>query len=398
MNNFDLDLEETTPEFKEDHNIEKHLKTLGIKPKAEYKQVDVNKVVAGEQHRTNREGTIDGLTESIEKLGVMQPLIVTPMEDLKDHYILIDGLRRLYSATKLGFEKVPVLVFEYTDKRAIKEDSVILGSLLSKTRKLNNAGLWEAIQFYLKEGIDDFTTLDNLFDLAGGDVIKIIDVMESEYQEPKDYFIIEHKDINYAKRELDKLRRLAVSKDGDDEDSRLKTDAETKEDLGYSDDEDLSFEGSQKVSILKLEYIDDDSQERELFKAIKLADILNGQVELDDLQHTGTYFISEAKITPDELEELSEQGLIEEAKGADEEDNDELDENDELDGLDVLDELEDLAKEELEDEDDTDDDNTDTPVDIEDDKVDKEDVEPEEELDFDKASGTIGSLFGPDSK
>jgi hypothetical protein len=58
------------------------------------------------------EQAIKGLKNSIEALGVLQPLAVAPSG------ILIDGHRRLTCAKRLGIEQLPVIVHDVSDQEA----------------------------------------------------------------------------------------------------------------------------------------------------------------------------------------------------------------------------------------------------------------------------------------
>lgn len=58
------------------------------------------------------------LMESIERYGIMNPLIVMPTTE--GFYRIISGHRRKYCAEKLGYTKVPVII------RYMKEDDSII--------------------------------------------------------------------------------------------------------------------------------------------------------------------------------------------------------------------------------------------------------------------------------
>lgn len=53
-------------------------------------------------------GALDGLRASIEDQGILQPLIVAPLDDQR--FLLIAGERRLTAARQLGLSEVPILV------------------------------------------------------------------------------------------------------------------------------------------------------------------------------------------------------------------------------------------------------------------------------------------------
>ena len=58
------------------------------------------------------------LQESIEKYGILNPLIVRPVPD--GYYEIISGHRRKHAAEKLGYRKVPVII------RVLSKDDSIL--------------------------------------------------------------------------------------------------------------------------------------------------------------------------------------------------------------------------------------------------------------------------------
>lgn len=54
------------------------------------------------------------LMESIEKFGILNPLIVRPMKE--GVYEIISGHRRRFAAEKLGYRKVPVIIRVMSDE------------------------------------------------------------------------------------------------------------------------------------------------------------------------------------------------------------------------------------------------------------------------------------------
>lgn len=62
-------------------------------------------------------GNIDALSESINELGLLQPIIVRPLDDFFD---LVAGHRRLEACKKLRWRKIPCHVVELSDKSAFE--------------------------------------------------------------------------------------------------------------------------------------------------------------------------------------------------------------------------------------------------------------------------------------
>ena len=65
------------------------------------------------------EQDLQELAASIEKHGVMQPIVICPTEDEKHPYEIIAGERRWRAAQLAGLTQVPALVRELTDQVAI---------------------------------------------------------------------------------------------------------------------------------------------------------------------------------------------------------------------------------------------------------------------------------------
>lgn len=66
------------------------------------------------------DSAISELASSISERGVLQPLMVRPLEGIKDAYEIIAGERRWRAAQKAGLHEVPVLVRHFTDREAME--------------------------------------------------------------------------------------------------------------------------------------------------------------------------------------------------------------------------------------------------------------------------------------
>lgn len=77
---------------------------------------------AGEyQPRTHfDEVSLSELSESIQKNGIIQPLIVRPSESKENKYEIIAGERRWRASKMAGLEQVPVIVRHITDRQALE--------------------------------------------------------------------------------------------------------------------------------------------------------------------------------------------------------------------------------------------------------------------------------------
>ena len=67
------------------------------------------------------------LQESIEKYGILNPLIVRPRQD--GNYEIISGHRRKFAAEKIGYRKVPVII------RVLKDDEAVVSMVDSNLQR-----------------------------------------------------------------------------------------------------------------------------------------------------------------------------------------------------------------------------------------------------------------------
>lgn len=89
-------------------------------PQGQPNTLPVNKLQAGKyQPRTRMdEGALAELAESIRAQGIMQPILVRPIDVGKGRYEIIAGERRFRAAQLAGLTEVPVLVKDVADEHA----------------------------------------------------------------------------------------------------------------------------------------------------------------------------------------------------------------------------------------------------------------------------------------
>lgn len=85
------------------------------------KQIDVNLLKRGEYQprRLIQEQDLQELAASIEKHGVMQPIVIRPIDDEQHPYEIIAGERRWRAAQLAGLTEIPAIVRDLTDQVAI---------------------------------------------------------------------------------------------------------------------------------------------------------------------------------------------------------------------------------------------------------------------------------------
>ena len=85
------------------------------------KQIDVNQLKRGEYQprRFIDEADLQELAASIQKHGVMQPIVIRPIDDAEHAYEIIAGERRWRAARIAGLTEIPAIVRNLTDQVAI---------------------------------------------------------------------------------------------------------------------------------------------------------------------------------------------------------------------------------------------------------------------------------------
>ena len=93
---------------------------LGSEPEKSVNTLSVDSLVAGKyQPRTQMDAeSLFRLSESIRKQGIMQPILVRPLQGGK--YEIIAGERRWRAAKQAGLNQVPVQVREIADENALE--------------------------------------------------------------------------------------------------------------------------------------------------------------------------------------------------------------------------------------------------------------------------------------
>ena len=213
--------------------------------------------------KESRNETHQGLTQSIQEMGQLTPLVVMQSTSyamyLSEHdgdpegfegkkYILIDGLRRLYSMVKLRFDYAEVCVFEFEDPDKGSEVAPLLRCLLNKHENMSYTELWG----YLRILDEAYTLAPNieeyLLGLESGDVMKLKDVMSSQdrYPDIVDALLSKKKTLDQAFSALNKARkeedRLSIEDEsgvGQIEDTAGIVDDSVRSGLSESDVKDI---------------------------------------------------------------------------------------------------------------------------------------------------------------
>lgn len=185
-------------------------------------------IVLLEYVKNSRKETYMGLTQSISEWDQLHPITVAEtaayakFKEVNPEgvftgrkYILIDGLRRVYSMTAMKYDQAQANILSFEHPEKVASVVPLLRSLYNKVERMSWSELWG----YLKVLDESYTLAPNieeyLLGLDGGDIMKFKDIManQDKYPEIVDNLFSKKKTLdqsysalNKARKEEDKLR------------------------------------------------------------------------------------------------------------------------------------------------------------------------------------------------
>lgn len=216
-------------------------------------------IVLLEYVKNSRKETYMGLTQSISEWGQLHPITVAEtaayakFKEVNPEgvftgrkYILIDGLRRVYSMTAMKYDQVQANILSFEHPEKVASVVPLLRSLYNKVERMSWSELWG----YLKVLDESYTLAPNieeyLLGLDGGDIMKFKDIManQDKYPEIVDNLFSKKKTLdqsysalNKARREEDKLRMEDQSGIGSIEEAKDIMEDDQGSQQGLSEDE-----------------------------------------------------------------------------------------------------------------------------------------------------------------
>lgn len=239
-------------------------------------RIKIRQIGFTEPVKAGRKSTMAGLTAMVKQLGVLTPIhVMTVPEDSEDDeykYILLDGLRRVYSALKTGQEEVNAIVWDFKDKDQGADLALFLTLLLNRTQSRKWGEIWHLYQVLELQSSITPGTLEYLLQLESGDAMKLKDVMLSGYSEVKEALLNGEKGLEACYKMLMKLRK---------EEDRLAMDDVT----GVSD----TVEGAEGLASPESEKVAELS-EQDVLELLDMAEDLNNldEVSGEDFKELNT--------------------------------------------------------------------------------------------------------------
>lgn len=216
-------------------------------------------IVLLEYVKNSRKETYMGLTQSISEWGQLHPITVAEtaayarFKEVNPEgvftgrkYILIDGLRRVYSMTAMKYDQAQANILSFEHPEKVASVVPLLRSLYNKVERMSWPELWG----YLKVLDESYTLAPNieeyLLGLDGGDIMKLKDIManQDKYPEIVDNLFSKKKTLdqsysalNKARKEEDKLRMEDQSGIGSIEEAKDIMEDDQGSHQGLSEDE-----------------------------------------------------------------------------------------------------------------------------------------------------------------
>lgn len=216
-------------------------------------------IVLLEYVKNSRKETYMGLTQSISEWGQLHPITVAEtaayakFKEVNPEgvftgrkYILIDGLRRVYSMTAMKYDQAQANILSFEHPEKVASVVPLLRSLYNKVERMSWSELWG----YLKVLDESYTLAPNieeyLLGLDGGDIMKFKDIManQDKYLEIVDNLFSKKKTLdqsysalNKARKEEDKLRMEDQSGIGSIEEAKDIMEDDQGSQQGLSEDE-----------------------------------------------------------------------------------------------------------------------------------------------------------------
>ena len=102
---------------------------LSVTPEDQIIEMDIDRLHDFKNHpfRVETDANMLELRDSIEKYGILTPILVRPVLD--GYYEIISGHRRKYAAKQLGYRKVPVII------RVLKDDEAVVAMVDSNFQR-----------------------------------------------------------------------------------------------------------------------------------------------------------------------------------------------------------------------------------------------------------------------
>lgn len=213
--------EEYNTMFSGEEQLEQQLAGIMNTVTISMKEIPVDSVILPKFKKEQRSMTYKGLTGLVSTLpGVVTPIHVMTMEDADDEYLLLDGVRRVFAATKSAKDMINAVIWDFENKEMGRSLSNILGLILNRSQQFSNKELWHSLR--VLDAVNNCSPgkIEFLLQLKSGDAMKLKDIMlaegDDEVLDMREKFLNDELTIEGAYKKLTSIRKKENRLDRDD--------------------------------------------------------------------------------------------------------------------------------------------------------------------------------------
>jgi len=256
-----------------------------------YTHISPHQVVGTKPIKDYRADTYSGLFNVIREMGVIVPVVVTPLAEYADfladnnittgaeadelgyagpRYRVLDGWRRIFASLKNNQDEIPAAIVTFHDPEVGRDLSNLMHLVLNRAQKHTWPEKW-AMQKVMEESYSlTPSMLDWLLNLDAGDSMRLKEVMLAEYPEVTEGFLSGKKDLVRSYKALEKLRKEEANPTAGDDDRKISS-VDEASDLAADDTGDAPLSDEEVKNLLEM---GDELRE--------VRDLLNKEADTDD--------------------------------------------------------------------------------------------------------------------
>ena len=256
-----------------------------------YTHISPHQVVGTKPIKEYRTDTYSGLFNVIREMGVIVPVVVTPLAEYADfladndittgaeadelgyagpRYRVLDGWRRIFASLKNNQDEIPAAIVTFHDPEVGRDLSNLMHLVLNRAQKHTWPEKW-SMQKVMEESYSlTPSMLDWLLNLDPGDSMRLKEVMLAEYPEVTEDFLSGKKDLMRSYKALEKLRKEEANPTAGDDERKISSVNEAS-DLATDDTEDAPLSDEEVKNLLEM---GDELRE--------VRDLLNKEADTDD--------------------------------------------------------------------------------------------------------------------
>lgn len=256
-----------------------------------YTHISPHQVVGTKPIKDYRSDTYSGLFNVVREMGVIVPIVVTPLAEYADfladnnittgaeadelgyagpRYRVLDGWRRIFASLKNHYDEIPAAVITFHDPEVGRDLSNLMHLVLNRAQTHTWAEKWAMLQVMEESYSLTPSMLDWLLLLEAGDSMRLKEVMLAEYPEVTEDFLAGKKDLMRSYKALEKLRKEEANPTAGDDDRKISS-VDEASDLATDDTEDAPLSDEEVKNLLEM---GDELRE--------VRDLLNKEADTDD--------------------------------------------------------------------------------------------------------------------